>query len=292
MNRIRAGYCTVPNPMNPQQVSRISLAPEDLTAIVFWTRNPTPLLDHLAELDGRGYRYYFQFTLLDNPRELDQKTPSLKAALSAFHTLANRISPRRVIWRYDPIVLSSITPPRYHVDKYEEIASQLAGSTQRSIISIVDHYKKIGKRFSDLRSQGIEIYDGEAVLNLIDQLLPDIMRTAQKYGLEIQSCAEILNLTSYQICPGKCVDDQLIESLFGISTTAKKDPGQREACGCIPSRDIGMYDSCLFGCQYCYATSSFDRSRKNHRSHDPNSPSLIGHYDVEPPLNQQLTLPW
>ncbi len=103
MQRIRAGYCTVPNPFNRGQVSTISLAPEDVDAIVFWTRFPRPLLPHLDELDRCGYRYYFQFTLLDYPRSLETHRPDVRQAVEAFRTLAERIGPERVIWRYDPI---------------------------------------------------------------------------------------------------------------------------------------------------------------------------------------------
>jgi hypothetical protein len=92
--------------------------------------------------------------------------------------------------------------------------------------------------------------------------------------MEIVSCAEKWDFQPYGVRPGKCIDDELILKLFGLDVTHIKDPGQRKACGCVVSKDIGMYDSCLFGCQYCYATSSFERAQKNYRSHNPNSSSL------------------
>jgi hypothetical protein len=55
MKRIEAGHCDVPNPFNPTQVTNISFEPEDVDVIVFWTRNASPLLPHLKELDGKGY---------------------------------------------------------------------------------------------------------------------------------------------------------------------------------------------------------------------------------------------
>lgn len=292
MNRIRAGYCAVPNPMNPRQVARVSLAPEDVTAFVFWTRSPTPLLAHLPELDARGFRYYFQITLLDYPRELDHRTPPLLTAVNAFRTLADRIGPERVVWRYDPIVFSSLTPPAYHIDKFGQIAALLNGYTQRSVISVVDHYRKVARRFADLRTRGIDIYEGEAVSDMIARLMPALSAIASANGLTLESCAETHNLTPYGILPGKCVDDALIRRVFGIDVTAKKDSAQREACGCVQSRDIGMYDTCLFGCQYCYATSSFDRARDHHRDHDPHAAALIGDADVDAPESLQRPLPW
>lgn len=109
-----------------------------------------------------------------------------------------------------------------------------------------------------------------------------LAETATQNEMEITSCAEELDLTKYGIKPGKCVDDEYITSVFGLPTKSKKDPSQRAACGCVISRDIGMYDSCLFGCQYCYATSSFERATINHDAHDPQSPSLLGRYEVTP----------
>ena len=127
MNRIREGYCTVPNPFNPNQVSRISLKPEDVDIIVFWTRYARPLMPFLNELDDRGYRYYFLYTLMNNPRALEPKSPSHKRSLNTFQNLSNRIGMEKVIWRYDPIVFTRITDPNFHKETYQHIAEQLKG---------------------------------------------------------------------------------------------------------------------------------------------------------------------
>ncbi len=284
MNRIRAGYCAVPNPFRRDQVSYVSLKPADVDVIVFWTRNPAPLLPHLAELDQAGFRYYFQYTLLDNPRAIDPKSPPLAAAVDTFRKLSDCVGPERVVWRYDPIVFSNTTGAEFHKRKYAEIAGLLQGYTKRSVISVVDLYQKSSKRFKQLRQQGIEIEDnrGEAAEEF-ESLMKHMALSARNHGLDIYSCAEEIDLTPYGIIPGKCVDDNYIQAVFGLSVTTKKDPSQRAACGCVVSKDIGMYDSCIFGCQYCYATNSFDRAKTNHEAHDPASPSLIGWYDASPP---------
>ena len=146
MNRVRAGFCSVPNPMNRKQVSQISLAPADVDAIVFWTRDPRPLLPHMAELDARGFHYYFQFSLLGYPRQIDPKSPSTRIALNAFRHLAEHIGPERVIWRYDPMVFSAITPPSYHETQFGRLAEELRGSTHRCVVSVVDIYRKLQGR--------------------------------------------------------------------------------------------------------------------------------------------------
>jgi hypothetical protein len=290
INRIRAGFCEVPNPFNRQQVSRISLLPEDVDVIVFWTRNPRPLFPYLDELEALGYRYYFQYTLLGYPPEIDVHGPPAAASLTTFRELAQRVSPGRVIWRYDPIVLSQITPPAYHRLAFTRLASSLVGSTGRAVISLMDDYPKIRGRLQEMERQGAALLtvspDGtgheRGVPEWLSDLLRDLAGIAHMHQIEIVSCAEETDLQSFGIFPGKCVDDQLIGRIFGIEVSHSKDPGQRSACGCVISKDIGMYDSCLFGCQYCYATSSFERAKQNHDDeHNANSPSLLGWQDVE-----------
>lgn len=287
MNRIDAGYCAVPNPFNRNQVSYISLDPENVEAIVFWTRNPARLMPRLTELDQKISKYYFQFTLVNNPKEIDPHSASLKKSISTFQQLADQIGKERVIWRYDPIFLSNITGFQYHIDQYCQIAEMLKGYTNRSVISFVDSYRKAGKRIKDLDKLGIKPLPSESLLlEDIKEFVSQLVVSAETNGMEIQSCAENINLISFGIQPGKCIDDALIRRLFKNNPTSKKDPSQREECGCVASRDIGVYDSCLNGCVYCYATKSFELARKNYREHNPNSPSLVGWYDAEPPVKK------
>lgn len=282
VNRIRAGYCEVPNPFNRQQIARISLLPKDVDVIVFWTRNPRPLFPYLEELDERGYRYYFQYTLLGYPPQIDSHNPPLQASLKTFRELAQRVGPERVIWRYDPIVLSEATPPAYHRAAYARLAQALTGCTGRSVVSLMDDYPKLRGRLQEMARQGarqLPVSEGESgfegdLPNWLGDLLRDLAAIALSHRMEMVSCAEERNLLPFGIRPGKCVDDGYIQRVFGLEVTHAKDPGQRNACGCVVSKDIGMYDSCLFGCRYCYATTSFGRARANYLRHDPNAPSL------------------
>jgi len=273
INRVRAGYCEVPNPVNPKRVCRVSLKPDDVAAIVFWTRNPKPLMRYLDELDSRGLRYYFQYTVLNNPREIDPRVPGVAAALSTFKKLAERIGPGRVIWRYDPIFFTTVTQSSFHVDSYSSIADALRGFTHRSVTSIVDIYNKIKTRVEALSRQGIvPIECNEATLG---RTMVEMVNAAKRNNLEITSCAEQIDLSRYGVKPGKCVDNDLILKVFNINVNHKKDPAQRIACGCVVSRDIGMYDSCLFNCAYCYATSSMAGALVRFKSHEQTGPSLI-----------------
>jgi hypothetical protein len=287
MNRIRAGYCAVPNPFNRNQVSYISLLSDEVEAIVFWTRNPAPLLPRLQELDDQGFHYYFQFTLVNNPKQIDPHSPPLEKAVGVFQQLADRIGPERVIWRYDPIFLSNITQFSYHIENYSCIAEKLQGYAKRSVISFVDDYRKASKRIRELGQYQIEVRPSERlVVADVKHFVLKLVKEATANGMEMQSCAENLDMTELGVRPGKCIDDDLVRTLFKYDSSSKKDPSQRKECGCAISRDIGMYDSCLFGCSYCYATQSFELARKNHSEHKPDSPSLVGWSDAEPPAKK------
>lgn len=292
MNRLRAGFCTVPNPINPKTISRVSLSPDDVLVIVFWTRNPKPLLPYLEELDQRGYKYYFNYTIMKNPRSIDPKSPPLDSAIRTFKELSEHVGPDRAIWRYDPIVLSNKTDVDFHLEAYQEIANALGDATRRSVISIVDSYRKITERMKALVQEGITVQKPDLTADDFRRLIEGIRDFAASRNYHLQSCAEELDLTQFGVFPGKCIDEQLINELFGLDLKNRKDKGQREACQCIPSRDIGAYDTCTFGCVYCYATESFDKARENYKAHDPASPSLVGWLEVDiPPLPSQDQTP-
>ena len=273
VQRLREGYCDVPNPVRPSQVSRISLRVADVDAIVFWTRNPRPLLPHLAELDARGFRYYFQYTILGYPPQLDPKSPPVVTAVEAFRELSARLNPSRVIWRYDPIVFSGATPPAFHRENYQRLAELLRGYTTRSVVSIVDRYRKTERRMQALAGTpaalqpcaGRNAGGGDAADCRFGR--------GQRHG--DRQLREPIDLQPFGIRPGKCIDEGIIARACGVTISPRKDPAQREHCGCVVSRDIGMYDSCVYGCRYCYATSSFEQAKLHLDRHDPMSASLI-----------------
>jgi hypothetical protein len=278
-NRLAAGYCTVPNPANANQVARVSLRPEDVDGIVFWSKNPAPLIPHLADLDARGYRYYFQFTLNGYDRVIESHVPDLAAGIEVFRTLSRHIGSNRVVWRYDPIILSQKTDVNYHIERFSFIARALAGYTQRVVVSIVDQYRRTARGFLELDRNGYQVRRDLSQSEL-SALFPRLAECARLHGFEIRSCAEEIDLRPFGIVPGKCIDDALIERAFGLRVSGAKDPSQRPLCGCVKSRDIGMYDSCPLGCPYCYATKPRPESDQSIRQHYEDSPSLLGWFDA------------
>ena len=190
------------------------------------------------------------------------------------------MGPERVIWRYDPILFSNVTDPEFHAKTYRTIAERLQGYTFRSVISIVHLYGKVRKRLRALSENGIEVTSDPG--KGFGDLMRALVHSANSNGMDVVGCAPEIDLVPYGIRPGKCVDDDLISRIAGLRPAPRKDPSQRKACRCVVSKDIGMYNSCLFGCRYCYATTSFERAKTNHRIHDPGSPSLRDRVDGRP----------
>lgn len=314
MNRLQAGWCAWINPFN-QRPLYISF--RDVKAVVFWTKNPAPFLPHLDELDARGLHYYFQYTLNDYEREgFEPNVPALEKRIETFRALSRRLGPDRVVWRFDPIILTPELSARDILMRIWKIGRQLRGLTSKLVVSFVDvaAYKKVQSNLvretpfftketvlsaEPTKAQQLEICAG----------LQKIRERWQSEGwdLSIATCAEVEDLERFGIAHNKCIDDGLLrkcfgsdaalmhyldtgklpepeESLFGadvipIIPSARvnlKDKGQRKECGCIASKDIGMYNTCLHFCVYCYANTSRKVVLANRKRHDPASPFLLG----------------
>jgi hypothetical protein len=273
-NRLRAGYCLVPNPFNPAQIARVSLRREAVDAIVFWTRNPAPMLPILDQLDGEGYPYVFLFTLTGYGPPLEPGSPPLVQAIDSFTRLAGRIGPARVVWRYDPIVVGPQLTFDDHIARFQELAGRLAGATETVKISFVDLYHKARRRLGRLANSSEYLTD-PVISPELPQLLSALKEIVSAHGMSLETCAEEQDLTALGVPPGRCIDALLLSRLFAGSFPLTKDRGQRRHCRCAPSKDIGMNDSCLHGCVYCYATRSHQAAVRNHARHDPEAPSLL-----------------
>ncbi|MGC8989238.1 MAG: DUF1848 domain-containing protein [Verrucomicrobiia bacterium] len=276
MNRIRAGYCLVPNPFNLRQVTRVSLLPCDVEVFVFWTRDARPMMGFLRELDEMGHRYMFLVTVVDYPGALGPGDLPVEVAIDMVRRLADAIGPDRVVWRYDPIVFSNVTDTAFHIARFGRLAGALRGSTRRVIVSGMSVYKKNLCRLEVLSKAGIVIRPKEEIAEFeIERLLRAMVETAGASGMELVSCAETLDWRRLGVEPGRCIDNELIGRVFGIAVDGRKDAGQRPECRCVISRDIGVYDTCIRGCPYCYAVSDLDAAKRRHASHDPSWPCLV-----------------
>jgi len=295
MNRIQAGFCLVPNPFNTKQSSRVSLKPEDVDVIVFWSKNPAPLIPNLNKLDYLGFRYYFHFTLNDYPHALEPRVPSVEERIGTFLKLSERLGPMRVIWRYDPIIISNMTSVDFHRETFSRLSDSLSGATHRVMVSICDFYVKTDRRLATLQQQGYS-FDKEAAYSKdVVNLLKDIAIIATKHNMEVYACAEDLNFSDLGIQPGMCIDANLVKKIWGLSVCATKDPTQRGHCRCVVSKDIGMNDTCMHGCPYCYATRNNALAERRYSEHDPYSPAIWGQPEIATELlrenSKQIRLP-
>ena len=267
-NRIKEGYVCVRNPMNPHQVSKIELSPEVVDCMVFWTKNPEPMMDRLEELSD--YNYYFQFTLTGYGKDIECNVPHKKEKMiPIFQRLSKKIGSHRVIWRYDPIMFTPKYTAEYHLKAFEQISKALNGYTTKCVISFVDTYIKNQKSMKAVQAYELE----EKVLKEFAEKLSEI---AAKNGMEISSCAEKMDLAECGIKRSSCIDKELIEEIIGCKLEIEKDRNQRLECGCIESIDIGTYDTCKNGCIYCYANNSPKSIMDNCGKYDANSPLLCG----------------
>lgn len=272
-HRIKEGFLYVRNPMNVHQISRINLSPEVVDCIVFWTKNPEPMMKRLEEF--KDYHYYFQFTLTCYGRDIEPNVPHKKEKMiPIFQRLSDKLGGKRVIWRYDPIIFTDTYTREYHVKAFEQIAEALNGHTRKCVISFVDVYAKNRKNMNALHTYELK----EEKLKSFAKQLSEI---AHGNGIEISTCAEYMNLSDCGIVHNCCIDKDLIEEIIGYRIKTGKDKNQREGCGCIESVEIGSYDTCRNGCKYCYANRGWELVDRNCLQYNVNSPLLCGELSDE-----------
>jgi len=280
INRINERYVYVRNPKNIHQVSKINLDPEVVDCIVFWSKNPKPILDKIQHFNI--YAYYFQFTLNPYDNDIETKLPAKEDIINTFKKLSDITGPQRVIWRYDPVLLNDRYTINYHIDKFMELACQLKGYTEKVTFSYIDFYKKITENINSHCIKEITFEEK----NIIAE---NFSKIAYENNFRIDTCAEDIELSQYNIGQARCIDDRLIAKIIGNNLSAEKDKNQRPECGCVRSVDIGEYNSCSNGCIYCYANYS-QKNVNNLGKHNILSPLLIGEINNSDIINEKKVL--
>lgn len=266
--RLRDGWVLVRNPINPHSISRVSLSPDVVDGIVFWTKNPLPMIGRLDKLGS--IPYYFQFTLNPYGTDVEPNVPSKsKVLIPVFQRLAKRIGPERIVWRYDPILFNEKYTVEYHLKYFEYMARLLAGYTSLCTVSFLDFYKKAqhGIKLLGIRWPALEQEM---------ELIRCFSQIAGKYGMALSICAEGFDAESCGAHPASCIDKSRLEHIGGYRLAVGKDKNQRPKCGCAASMDIGAYNTCRHGCRYCYANFSIGGIMNNCQNFRPDSPLLCG----------------
>ncbi len=253
MERIEEGFVKWRGPFGGRELET-SLAPEDVSAIVFWSKDFRPLLPHLPALHDRGYRFLFHFTITGLPQVFEPNVAPAEEMIPAARQLAQQFGAETVLWRYDPILISTITPPDYHRARFSQLALRLAECTSRCYFSFPTFYGKVVRNVGKLRAEtGIECIDPP-----IDEriaLAAELAEIAGSMRIQMLTCCGDY-LISDRIAKAHCIDAELLARLYPDRDFSLKFKGTREQCGCFESTDIGTYDTCAHNCVYCYANRS------------------------------------
>lgn len=303
-HRLQKGYMKWTNPFNGRP-SYISF--QKARMVVFWTKNPRPIMPLLSRLDKQNIGYYFLFTLNDYEKEgFEPNLPVLNERIETFKRLAEKIGKKRVIWRFDPLILTRELTEQKLIRRIQQLGDALHPYTEKLVFSFiqVSPYRKVQKKlaqetrwFRHENPQNAEFSDLQKI-----QFAQEIKALTEGWNIRAASCAEPLKLENYGIEPNKCIDDELMEELYpndeilmdflrtGAFSKAKqknlfagqtsgkqalKDPGQRKECRCVPSKDIGKYNTCPHLCAYCYANASGKSTLKNHQKHHFSHESIL-----------------
>ena len=265
LRRLAEGFCDWINPFGGQ-VLHVSLRPQDTLGIVCWTRNPAPLAASLGALQQAGYGFAFHFTINGYPGELESHNPPVETAVRAFRDLARRLPAGRAWWRYDPILLTQATPSAWHERNFSRLAEALEGQTRRCYFSFASFYRKTRRNLDASGLPWREPAIGEKL-----ELARRLRLIARRHGIDMFSCCDD-QLLAAGVEKARCVDASVF--LPEAAPSGFKLAPTRAGCGCTQSVDIGAYDTCAFGCAYCYATTSRRAALVRLGEHDPDDTAL------------------
>lgn len=292
LERLRAGYCLWRNPFNAGQEQYVSFA--RCKCLIFWSKNPLPLLQRLPEIDDLGFKYYFQFTLNNyEPERLEPGLPPLEQRLETFCRLSEQLGRERVIWRWDPLLLAAALPTEALLERLDSVGRRLSPLTDKLVISFLDIYEKIRGHLAAHAAAPRAPLEAET-----SALALGLARcnAAWPHPLRLGTCAEAADLSAWGIAHNACADPALIsrlcpedadiQRLCGLDPAqarllpaaprkAAKDPSRRKHCQCLPAKDIGAYSTCPHACVYCYANQSQNVVRARLRARKPGAENLI-----------------
>ena len=271
MARLAAGFCRMVNPYG-RQVHEVPLDPESVDGFVFWTRNLAPFAPRLPAIRALGYPFFVHYTITGYPRALEFAVPGADHGVTQMATLAAAFGPHAGVWRYDPILLTSLTPSAWHLENFAGLAARLEGSTDEVVISFAHFYRKTRRNLAvAARAFCFDWHDpDDDEKRALVARLTDI---AAGRGMRLGVCAQP-HLVSPGAGEARCIDAARLSRVADRPISAPRR-GNRPGCACDASRDIGDYDSCSQGCVYCYAVSQRALARRRARAHDPAGAHLI-----------------
>ncbi len=280
LNRLREGYCKTVNPYN-RRVVVIDLSKGAVDGVVFWTRNPLPFLEGLDVVRTIGYPFYLQFTITGYPKLLDKHVPRWEDSVVLFEKISRKYGPHSVVWRYDPILFSSLSEADFHIRNFSRIASSLEGLTTEVVISFTRFYKKNREKMNRL-SAGEDIRFSDPPPEVKRSFASRLAEIARSRGMSLSLCGQ-RDLLSEEVTDASCIDPFRLSRVAGkpIPVPPRKSHRPGSGCGCYEARDVGEYETCLHGCLYCYAVKNGVTALNNFHSHDPDGEFILPLHDSQ-----------
>lgn len=268
LNRLNEEYAYSRNPFAKENVYKLSLKPEDVDCLLFCSKNYQPILKHIEMIDKK-YHILCNYTITAYDKDIEPEVPTIEESIRTLKKLSCIIGKNKILWRYDPILLTEKYTVEHHLKTFEYIAEKVTPFVYRCIFSFVDMYKKVEENMPEILPLSYE--DKK-------RLLKGIGNISEKYNLYTQTCATNEIYKEYNIHNAGCTTREILEQAHNVVYKNNvKAEGIRDNCHCIASRDIGAYNSCLSGCKYCYANRKPDIPKKVIKLHDEKSPLLLGH---------------
>lgn len=274
LKRLREGYCRTVNAYN-RKVSLVDLSRNSVDGIVFWTKAPSPFMQGFQKVQQEGFPFYVQYTITGYPDIMEKGVPSMEVSIGAFQNIAKQFGPHSAVWRYDPILFSSLTDERFHLQNFTGIAKSLAGYTTEVVVSFARFYRKCRKRVQEVsKKEGVTFYDPGK--NEKMAFLARLSAIALSHGMKLSLCGQ-RDLLMEGVGDASCIDPFRLSRMAGtaVPIPPKRSHRPGEGCGCYQARDIGEYDTCLHGCIYCYAVGDRERAARNFGRHIPSGEFLL-----------------
>lgn len=267
LKRFEEGYVYARNPLFPNHITCYNLEPSLVDCVIFCSKNYSPILADIQRISDR-FHVFCHYTITPYDKDIEPSVPSIEDSIKILTKLSQKIGREKVAWRYDPVLLTDKYTIAHHLQIFDYMASQISPYVNFCIFSFVEMHKHIRTSMPDLLP--IKEIDKEI-------LLQGIGKIAQKYKLRIQTCGTKENYQQYGIEVSGCMTTTNLSNALGCQFKNMAHKGTRIGCSCMPTRDIGAYNTCLNGCKYCYANKRTEITYKNYKEHDPNSPLLVGY---------------
>ena len=265
MRRLNAGFCRMVNPYGHQAYT-VPLTSDAVDGFVFWTRNSSPFMGALKKTESLGFPFVVQYTITGYPRALDAATIRPEQAVSHLREIARSYGPHAGVWRYDPIIFSSLTPAEWHRENFARLAGSLTGTVDEVVVSVAQVYRKTARNMAQA-AQSFDFEWRDPAASEKTALLGELAEIAADHGMKLTLCGQP-ELLAGGVTEASCIDAARLSDAAGRTISAEHKP-HRKTCACDASRDIGAYDTCPHGCAYCYAVGTQALAKRRFAAHDP-----------------------